>query len=73
MIISNIKSLMEERGVTVRELEEKTGISNRTIMRARCGDIAKCRLYTLQAIADYLSCNIKDLFEEQKEKWRATG
>lgn len=64
MIKSNVQKLMEEKGVTIRGMIEKTGLADVTILRARRGQIAKCRLETLEIIAKCLNCNIKDLFEE---------
>jgi len=64
MITSNVRKLMEDKGVTIRDMVAKTGISDKTILRARCSRINECRVYTLETIANYLSCKIKDLFEE---------
>jgi len=62
MITSNVKKLMEERKVTIRGLVALTGLSDKTILRARSGRIVECRLYTLQTIARHLDCTIVDLF-----------
>lgn len=64
MLTSNIKALMEEKKVTIREMMEKTGLSGETITRARKEQISLCRLTTLETIAKYLGCKVKDLFEE---------
>jgi len=64
MITSNVRKLMEDKGVTIRDMVEKTGISDKTILRARCSRINECRVYTLETIANYLGCKVKDLFEE---------
>lgn len=66
MITSNLKRLMEERKISIRTLVYETGISNMTILRARKDGIAQCRLSTLEVIADYLGCRVKDLFDERK-------
>lgn len=66
MIQSNIKKLMENKGITLRDLMEKTGLSNETILRARGDKILKCRLETLVAIAAALGCGVKTLFDEKK-------
>lgn len=64
MIRSNIKWLMERKGITLRNLMEQTGLANETILRARGELITKCRLETLESIAKCLGCKTKDLYEE---------
>ena len=44
MIISNVQRIMEEKGVTIRGMVEKTGLADMTILRARRGHIAQCKL-----------------------------
>jgi len=65
MITSNVKKIMEEQKVTIRSMIEKTGLADVTILRARRGQIAQCKLETLESIANCLKCKIKDLFEEE--------
>jgi len=65
MITSNVQKIMEKKGVTIRKLVEKTGLSDVTILRARKEQITQCRLATLETIARSLDCTIKDLFEEK--------
>lgn len=62
MIRSNVKRLMEERGVTLKQMVKETGLAEMTLIRARRNQIAACRLDTLIAIARYLGCEIGDLF-----------
>ena len=64
MIVSNVKKLMEKKGLTIRGMIEITGLADVTILRARRDQIAKCRLETLEIIARCLNCKIKDLFDE---------
>ena len=64
MITSNVRQIMENQSITIRYMVEKTGISDKTILRARCSRINECRLYTLEAIAKFLGCKVKDLFDE---------
>ena len=65
MIASNVKEIMESKGITIRAMVEKTGLSDKTILRARGGGIRECRLYTLETMAAFLGCAMKDLFEER--------
>ena len=64
MIYSNLKRIMEEKGISIRDMVYATGISNMTILRARSDEILQCKLITLQTIANYLGCKTKDLYEE---------
>ena len=64
MITSNLKRIMEEKGISIRKMAEQTGLSNMTILRARRDEIKMCRLCTLEAMAGYLGCKTKDLYEE---------
>jgi DNA-binding Xre family transcriptional regulator len=64
MITSNVRKLMEDKGITVRAMVAGAGLSDKTILKARCERINGCRLYTLEAIAKFLKCKTKDLYEE---------
>lgn len=64
MITSNVRKIMEKEGVTIRKMVEDTGVSDKTVLRARSDKINQCRLYTLETIAAYLGCSVKDLFNE---------
>lgn len=64
MITSNVKQLMEKRGISIRTLSAMSLLSDKTILRARGPQIIQCRLQTLGTIADCLECRIKDLFSE---------
>lgn len=62
---SNIKEIMKQKRITMRELEEKTGMSSRTIHKARQDEgIAECRLSTLGRIGEALGVKTKKLYEE---------
>jgi len=64
MITSNVRKIMEDKGVSIRVMVAGTGLSDKTILRARCQRINECRIYTLEAIAVFLGYKVKDLFEE---------
>ena len=67
MLKSNIKDLMTQKNSTIRGLAVETGISTKTIIRARSDKwIAECRLSTLRRIAEALGVEVKELFEEEK-------
>ena len=62
MIRSNVKNLMEKKGVTLKQMVKDTGLAEMTLIRARREQIGACRLDTLLLIAEYLECKIEDLF-----------
>ena len=64
MLVSNVRKVMEEKGVTIRAMIADTGLADVTILRARGEQIAQCRLETLERIAKCLGCKTKDLYEE---------
>lgn len=70
MVMSNVKKIMKRKKVTIRSLAADSGLSDRTILRARSPQIVQCRLYTLQTIARLLDCHVKDLFEETVSQQR---
>ena len=54
MIISNIKKIMKDKKIKIRDLSS-TGLSSATLAKARTDDgILECRLSTLIRIADAL-------------------
>ena len=62
---SNVKDIMKNKGVTIRELAEKCEVSAATINKARQDEsISECRLSTLGHIADALGVKAKRLFDE---------
>lgn len=64
MIKSTLKALMEERGLTIMKMAERTGLATETISRARDDRIGACTLNTLGTLAGALGCRIVDLFSE---------
>nr|WP_298034633.1 helix-turn-helix transcriptional regulator [uncultured Desulfovibrio sp.] len=68
MLQSNIKRIMQTKGVTLRGLAEASGVSKQTIVTARQdAGISECRLSTLARIARALEVGTKDLFDEKRE------
>lgn len=65
MITSNVKKIMDDKGITIRAMVALSGLSDKTILRARSEHIVECRLYTLQSLAKCLGCSVKKLFEER--------
>ncbi|MDZ7759946.1 MAG: helix-turn-helix transcriptional regulator [Desulfovermiculus sp.] len=65
---SHVKKVMEQKGVTLRRLEEDSGLSHVTILSARSDEkILKCQLGTLAKMAAALGVSTKDLYDEDGE------
>ena len=63
MIISNIKKIMKDKKIKIRDLSS-TGLSSATLAKARTDDgILECRLSTLIRIG----VDVKETFEKKKE------
>ena len=72
MIFSNLKKLMKEKKITMKQLEDMTGMSPSTINKARQdAGIAECRLSTLGRIATALGVPVKTLFDGEWEPQEA--
>lgn len=67
MIQSNVKNLMEKKGITLKQMVKDTGLAEMTLIRARREQIGACRLDTLLLISEYLECSIEDLFTTAKD------
>ena len=63
---SNIKELMRKNALTIRELQQKTGLATRTITNARSEQVSACTLATLARFAVVLGCSTKDLYYEEE-------
>ena len=62
MIVNNIAKIREEKGLTIRQLEYKTGISKSTLSRIE-NNQARLYLDSLEKISKTLKCDLKDLFD----------
>ena len=65
MIKSRLKSIMHEKGFTVRSLAAAAFVAKGSVENARTdAGIAECRLSTLKRIADCLEVPISALYED---------
>ena len=62
LILNNIAKIREEKGLTIRQLEYKTGISKSTLSRIE-NNQARLYLGSLEKISKALKCDLKDLFD----------
>ena len=61
---SNVKALMEARGMTVRDMVELTRLSSATVIKARDERISTCSLSSLEKVAGALHVHVCDLLDE---------
>ena len=62
MILDRIRALCAEQGVTIKQLEQGTGISNGTIGR---WDESNPRVDKLKAVADFFGVTVDELIREE--------
>ena len=63
-IISKVKEIMDQKGLTMPELRNKTGLPHVSILNACSARIEFCGLNILNKIASAMNVSIKDLFHE---------
>ena len=64
MITSNLKAIMEQKGVSIKKMSEDSGLAEMTLQRARGQKIGQCKLDTLAVMARYLGVKTRDLYSE---------
>ena len=62
MILNNIAEIRKKEGLTIRQLEYKTGISKSTLSRIENNE-TKLYLELLEKISKALDCRVQDLFD----------
>ena len=69
---SNVKKIMKDKKVTIRDAVEASGLSSATIHKLRENEgITECRLSTLGRIATALGVPVKMLFDGEWEPQEA--
>ncbi|GAU07598.1 helix-turn-helix domain-containing protein [Desulfoplanes formicivorans] len=67
MLKSKLEHLMKAKGMTIRALEQRSGVNNVTILKARKdSEISRCTLATLEKLAHALDVSVHDLFDDEK-------
>ena len=68
MFKSNVKKIMNEKKITIRDAVEVSGLSSATIHKLRDDEgISECRLSTLAKIGSALGIKTKRLYDEVEE------
>lgn len=63
MIVVKLDREMADRKITLKELSEKTGISEVNLSRLKNGHVKAIRFSTLNALCEVLKCQPRDLLE----------
>lgn len=67
MIITKLKDILEERGLTQKDLIDITGINKNTINRLYWCNFSRINKNDLDSICKNLNCEIGDILEYIKE------
>ena len=63
MIILNLDKIMKERGVKLKDLSVKIGLTDANLSNIKTGKISAIRFSTLNALCKELNCQPADLLE----------
>lgn len=73
MMKSNLKKIMDEKGITVRGLATLSGCSFVTVIKARTDEgIERCTLGILRKLADALEVTVSELYSQDREDDRGS-
>ena len=63
MIVLNLDKVMKERGVKLKDLAVKIGLTDANLSNIKTGKISAIRFSTLSALCKELQCQPADLLE----------
>lgn len=63
MIVLNLKKIMKERGVKLKDLAAKIGLTDANLSNIKTGKISAIRFSTLNALCKELNCQPADILE----------
>ena len=66
MWLDNIKRIKKEKGITTKQIADKTGLPEKTISRILSGDTVNPYVDTIQRIASALDASLDDIFADTK-------
>ena len=66
MIALNLDKIMKERGIKLKDLAVKIGLTDANLSNIKTGKVSAIRFSTLDAICDVLDCQPGDLLEFQR-------
>ena len=68
MIVLNLDKVMKERGVKLKDLAVKIGLTDANLSNIKTGKISAIRFSTLNALCKELNCQPADLLEYREDK-----
>ena len=63
MIVLNLDKVMKERGVKLKELAAKIGLTDANLSNIKTGKISAIRFSTLNALCKELNCQPADILQ----------
>ena len=67
MIILNLDKVMKERGVKLKDLAQKIGLTDANLSNIKTGKISAIRFSTLNALCRELNCQPADILEYKED------
>lgn len=67
MIVLNLDKVMKSRGVKLKDLAEKIGLTDANLSNIKTGKISAIRFSTLNALCKELNCQPADILEYCKD------
>lgn len=67
MIVLNLDKIMKERGVKLKDLAVKIGLTDANLSNIKTGKISAIRFSTLSALCKELNCQPADLLEYRED------
>ena len=67
MIVLNLDKVMKERGVKLKDLSAKIGLTDANLSNIKTGKISAIRFSTLNALCKELQCQPADILQYQED------
>ena len=67
MIILNLDKVMKERGVKLKDLAAKIGLTDANLSNIKTGKISAIRFSTLNALCKELNCQPADILQYRED------
>ncbi|MCM1533747.1 MAG: helix-turn-helix transcriptional regulator [Corallococcus sp.] len=67
MIVLNLDKVMKNRGVKLKDLADKIGLTDANLSNIKTGKISAIRFSTLNALCKELDCQPADILEYRKD------
>ncbi|MCH5164813.1 MAG: helix-turn-helix transcriptional regulator [Clostridiales bacterium] len=67
MIVLNLNKVMKDRGVKLKDLAAKIGLTDANLSNIKTGKISAIRFSTLNALCKELNCRPADILEYQED------